>query len=167
VNFKHEQWKTIADGIKVSNFGRLASKKKDGWYYHTPSRGWCIPTYRRKMKEWGCGGPYTSSMHQIVRYWFGAPAIEMTEENLNKVVQKCYDQNKKNGTDKYYKQIGNAFSRKKYNTTHGRKPSRKCNPCGKPTDYWRCPKCWEKINAENGITGDEDHPDDWYRAGIY
>ena len=167
LDWKREQWKKVADGVHVSNFGRMVSRKKCGLYYHTPSRGWCIPTYKRKAREWKNGGPDTSSMHQVVRHFFGEPAIKMNESSLEKVVQKCKEQNKANGTDQYYKQIGSVLSRKKYNTTHGRKPLRECNPCGRPTDNWRCDECWDKINEINGITGEEDCPEEWYRAGVY
>jgi len=39
-----------------------------------------------------------------------------------------------------------------------RHEKRLCNTCKKPTYQWRCQKCWDKINKENGINDEMGAP---------
>ena len=41
------------------------------------------------------------------------------------------------------------------------KYTRKCHDCGKPTDNFRCSKCWDKLRAKLGLAIDVSSVVDW------
>lgn len=43
-----------------------------------------------------------------------------------------------------------GITRKEWLLEHNQFHSRRCHDCGKPTDNYRCPKCWEKIRKGVG-----------------
>lgn len=48
------------------------------------------------------------------------------------------------------------FYLKRFPKYDNAKPKRKCHDCGKPTNNYRCEKCWEKIREASGSL---DNPD--------
>ena len=42
--------------------------------------------------------------------------------------------------------------------------TRKCHDCGKPTNDYRCPKCWQKIRSRHGVSVETVDSSDTYEA---
>ena len=43
----------------------------------------------------------------------------------------------------------------------GSRRTRRCHDCGKPTDNYRCEKCWYKLRSKLGLTLDVSSVVDW------
>ena len=147
-----EQWHDIDEQYQISSKWRVRRRHRRHWQYikPTPHIGYYLS--------------YGTTQYFAATELMGShtPAGQPDYEWI--VATNARD----NAERKQLPDIGKrTYSRRAANSTRAcnRRPRadmRKCNTCGKPTLQWRCPACWQEINARNGISEDMGHPGDEY-----
>lgn len=142
-----EKWRHITNNYYVSNYGRMGRQKTHGFYYLIPNKHFENTIFITKNNK------QIAHIRKFVRMFFDTSNLEFTEEYRNYIVELNRSENSnltKTGQKEDYKnEPMNLFKRK-------------CTDCGKPTNNYRCHKCWElkKDNTDREYMDLCSHPDE-------
>ena len=153
-----ETWHPIGNRYELSTHGRLRRRMRTSYFYMA-----ILAKTKSYTLDLGDSPKKTTRTAQVLARMIGIKIPDPVNVDWIKAQNKIDNANPEKLPD-----IGpNCKKRlRREIKPYAGKPlmeMRKCTPCGRPTFAWRCPECWRKVNAANGISESMGHPGDEYR----
>ena len=137
INWRKEKWKIVpgCSGYKMSNLGRVFSLKSNQCLAPKKTSSSHPNGFAYYLYDDDGKGKCQVASKWFTLTWPDLTPIDFSPEYKAVIVKK----NGGNPNEARYSKISRTC-RSKY--------SRKCNTCGKPTNNFRCDRCWAKRKRE-------------------